>query len=228
MNIFKRLVKIGQAEVHSFVERMEDPVMMMRQGIEDLREELGEVLEAKARLKASLIRKQNELSEKVVEANAYEEKALYVLRKAQQAELSEAKAEQLAEEALRIKRSINEQILQLDTELVGFKQAHEDMSEKTEVLRYNISKWEKELATLSAKQKVAETSEIVNRHLAQIDQNSTIGLLQRMKERVLDQDANAQMDANISKTQLDQTVDELHTKDVVLKRLNELKGKLGL
>ncbi|VTP96309.1 PspA/IM30 family protein [Sphingobacterium daejeonense] len=33
MNIFKRLLKIGQAEIHALVEKMEDPISLTEQGL---------------------------------------------------------------------------------------------------------------------------------------------------------------------------------------------------
>jgi len=37
MNIFKRLFKIGQAEAHSAVDKLEDPIKLTEQGIRDLK-----------------------------------------------------------------------------------------------------------------------------------------------------------------------------------------------
>ena len=33
MNIFKRIFRIGQAEIHAVVDKMEDPIKMTEQGI---------------------------------------------------------------------------------------------------------------------------------------------------------------------------------------------------
>ena len=40
MNIFKRLFRISQAEIHAAVDKMEDPVKMTEQGLGDLRQDL--------------------------------------------------------------------------------------------------------------------------------------------------------------------------------------------
>ncbi len=52
MNIFKRLFRIGQAEIHAAVDKMEDPIKMTEQGLRELREDLTEATEAYAKVKA--------------------------------------------------------------------------------------------------------------------------------------------------------------------------------
>ena len=59
MNIFKRIFRIGQAEIHSVVEKMEEPIKMTEQGIREMREDLNQALEAYAKVKAMAIRTQN-------------------------------------------------------------------------------------------------------------------------------------------------------------------------
>ena len=44
MNIFKRIFRIGQAEIHSVVEKMEDPIKMTEQGIREMRDDLNQSL----------------------------------------------------------------------------------------------------------------------------------------------------------------------------------------
>ena len=48
MNIFTRLFRIGQAEIHAAVDKMEDPIKMTEQGLRELRDDLTEATEAYA------------------------------------------------------------------------------------------------------------------------------------------------------------------------------------
>ena len=41
MNFFKRLFKIGQAEAHSALDKLEDPIKLTEQGIRDLKQDLN-------------------------------------------------------------------------------------------------------------------------------------------------------------------------------------------
>ena len=60
MNIFKRLLTIGKAEIHSVIESFEDPINTTEQGIREMKEQLGKSIEVLAQLKALDIRKKNE------------------------------------------------------------------------------------------------------------------------------------------------------------------------
>lgn len=230
MNVFKRILKIGQAEIHAFVDRMENPVVMMEQGVKNLKEELAESVEAFAKLKALLIRMENTIAENKQEATRYEEKAVLVLRKVDLGSLAEEKAEQLAVEALKLKQGIEQEIVSLEEQLADHKVAVEHMATNVEVLKFNIAKWEKELGTLKAKQCVSETSEAVNRHIANIDSNSTIDLLQRMKDKVTENGARAEVfdELSFSKTKVDKSLEDLVNEDAVSEKLNQLKNKIGL
>ncbi len=81
MNIFKRIFRIGQAEIHSVVEKMEDPIKMTEQGIREMRDDLNQSLEAYAKVKAMAIRSQNSVDKKKEEAADYERKAILLLEK---------------------------------------------------------------------------------------------------------------------------------------------------
>jgi phage shock protein A len=61
MQFLKRLFKIGQAEVHSAIDGIEDPIKMTEQGIRDMKQDLDKSLEALAQVKAMSIRAKNEV-----------------------------------------------------------------------------------------------------------------------------------------------------------------------
>src|SRR5690606_34617937 len=108
MNIFKRLFRIGQAEIHAAVEKMEDPIKMTEQGLRELRDDMTQATEAYAKIKALALRTKNEQEQCEKEATQYGEKAILILQKAQSQELEVVKAEQLAKEALSLKRRMTE------------------------------------------------------------------------------------------------------------------------
>ena len=56
MSIFKRIFKIGQAETHSAIDKLEDPIKMTEQGIRDMKTDLEKSLQALAEVKAMAIR----------------------------------------------------------------------------------------------------------------------------------------------------------------------------
>ncbi len=56
MGVFNRLFKIGQAEAHNMVDKLEDPIKLTEQGIRDLKKNLDQSLQAFAEVKAIAIR----------------------------------------------------------------------------------------------------------------------------------------------------------------------------
>ena len=54
--IFSRLFKAGEAEAHSLVDKLEDPIKMSEQAVRDLRKDLQESLKSLAEIKSLAIR----------------------------------------------------------------------------------------------------------------------------------------------------------------------------
>ncbi len=191
MNIFKRIFRIGQAEIHAAVEKMEDPVKMTEQGLRELKEDLNEATEAYAKVKALAIRTQNEKEVCLKEATTYGQKAVLVMEKAQDGSLELEKAETLAKEALRLKMQYTAESEELEQQAAVHQQSAAEMLKNIEVIKENLAKWEKELKTLKARVKVSKATQQVNKQLAHLDANDTISMLERMKEKVEDQEALA-------------------------------------
>ena len=55
-------------------------------------------------------------------------------------------------------------------------------------LKSNISTWENELKTLKARVNVSTAQKKINKHLANIDSTSTIDMLERMRDKVHEQE----------------------------------------
>lgn len=232
MNIFKRLFRIGQAEIHAAVEKMEDPVKMTEQGLRELRQDLVDATEAYAKVKALAIRTENEQASCQKESLNYGEKAILIMQKAQAGQVDLVKAEELAREALSLRRKFYTESEELSTQVVALQQSSAEMLRNTEILRDNMDKWEKELRTLKARAKVSKATEQVNKQLAQLDNNGTIAMLERMKAKVEDQEALAKAYGEIARDK-NTLKDELNTllKDDSLsieKDLKAIKEKLGI
>lgn len=232
MNIFKRLMRIGQAEIHSAVDKMEDPIAMTEQGIREMREDLDKALEALAQIKATAIRTKNEKIKKENAAKDYENKAVILLTKAQKEELKLDQAERLAREALTLKENLLKESVTLAQQQETHEKAADEIQKNIEILRFNITKWENELKTLKSRVKVSKATKEVNKQLAQIDSNSTISMLERMKEKVEEEEALAQAYGEIANET--KSVDDEINKAIgsenskVNNDLDEIKRKLGM
>ncbi len=192
MNILKRLFTIGKAEAHSAVDHLEDPIKLTEQGIRDMKTDLNKSLEALAQVKALAIRSRNEAQDHRDKAKDYETKAVLLVKRAQKGELDANEADRLAKEALvKVDENLKHaQRLTDDQNRFETQVAQLDVSVKT--IRSNISKWENELRTLKARVRVSTATKNLNKQLAQIDGNSTVAMLERMKDKVTQEEALAE------------------------------------
>ena len=232
MNIFKRLLAIGQAEIHSAVDKMEDPIHMTEQGIREMKEDLEKAFEALAQTKAMTIRTKNEKEKKESAASDYENKAILLMSKVQKGEIDEQQAENLAKEALSIKENLLVEVEVLAEQQLIHETSSAEAQKNIDVLKFNITKWENELKTLKARIKISRTTQEVNKQMARMDNNSTIDMLERMKEKVEEEEALAQAYSDIVKNRpnIDEEIDEAigNDNDKVRKSLDDIKRKLGM
>lgn len=224
MNIFKRILKIGQAEIHALVDMMEDPISLTEQGVRDMKKQLHETTESAAKVRASIIRTENMILEKEKEAGQLAEKAKLALTKAQENELTREQGERIASEALLIKNRILDDTKVLRDEIMEYESKRKEINKHIEVLQFNITKWEKELTTLRAKQKVNEAATMANQHMANIDSNSTLDMLQRVKEKVANDEALAAAYAEIAQSKIELPDERKAVED----ELTALKKQIGL
>jgi phage shock protein A len=230
--IFNRLFKISQSEAHSIVDKLEDPIKMTEQGIRDLKKDLSEAMQSLAEIKGLAIRLKKQADDAAKLAQDYERKAMLLLQRAQSGEIEPAKAEQLAMEVLNEKESADRQAAQLFQDYQNQNNMSQQLQSKVDDLRKTISTYENELITLRARAKTATSMRKVNQQLAKIDSSSTISMLEKMKQKVTEEESLATAYGEVAggKTTLEARVTEvLSTRSADNQRsLEELKRKMGL
>lgn len=232
MNVFKRLFKIGQAESNSAIDNMENPIKMTEQGIRDMKEDLDKSLEALAQVKALAIRAKNDQDEYQGKAEEYQNKAIIILKKGHSKEMDAIEADRLAKEALVQKEAAEQQIVKSKEESEKFDNNVAQLQKTIQTIKGNIGKWENELKTLKARVKVSNATKSLNKQMAEIDSTGTVSMLERMKEKVAQEEALAEAYgdiANASKS-IDEEIDK--AADTSTAKANDelakLKEKLGL
>lgn len=206
MNIFKRLLTIGKAEIHSVIESFEDPINMTEEGIRDMKEQLGKSIEALAQLKALAIRKKNEAEKEEQTAHDYYNKAIVIIQKAEKGEVEHSEADRLAKEALKRQASYQENAEKLQQEHQKLHSDCEKMKTTINHLKSSIAKWENELKTLKARVQVSEATKDINQKMTQMDTGSAVSMLEKLKDRVVQQETLAEAYSDISKS--GKTIDE--------------------
>ena len=228
----KRLFRIGKAEANAALDTLENPIKMTKQGIRDLKEDLDSSLKSLAEVKATAIRTKREANSLRETANDYKKKAKALLQMGADGRKPEAEANRLATEAM----ARREETLKT-YQVAAQNQAKYDgmvskMEAKIRQLKSQVAKWENELKTLEARDKVSKATGKLNKQLANIDSSSTLNMLEKMKEKVEEQealsDAYGEM-ADTSKT-IDDEIDNA-LNDTTLtgaSALDDLKREMGL
>ncbi|NQY29409.1 MAG: PspA/IM30 family protein [Flavobacteriaceae bacterium] len=232
MNIFRRLFSIGKAEAHSAIDKMEDPIKLTEQGIRDMKKDLDKSLESLAQVKAMAIRANNDKEEYALKAEDYQNKAMLILKKAQKGELKAENADRLAKEALIKKEESHKNATRTSADAEKFNTSVAQLEKNVGEIKSNISKWENELKTLKARIKVSKATKNLNKQMAEIDSSSTVSLLERMKEKVEQDEALAEAYgdiANDSKSIDDELNAAIDTTEVSAESdLDKLKKQLGM
>ena len=225
---------MGEAEAHSAISKLENPIKMTEQGIRDLKKDLDKSLQALAEVKAMAIRSKNDVQTHTNRAKDYEQKAMLLLKKAQNGDLDSKEADRLASEALVKKEENHEYALTAKADQDKFETSVAQLDQQVKRIRSTISKYENELKTLKARVKVSTATKNLNKQMAQIDSSSTVSMLERMKEKVAQEEALAASYgeiANESKSiddEIDKALEGGTTEAKAADNLAALKSKMGL
>lgn len=189
MRLLKRLFTLGKAEANTLVDKLEDPIKMTEQGIREMKKDLENCLKALAEVKALEIRARNDIATEKEKASDYEKKAMLLLQRAENGQITSEEADRLASEALNKKAESDAHVERSAKEQEQFSQNVDKLGQNIKTLRSKISSWENELKTLKARVKVASATKNLNKQMANIDSSDTISMLERMKEKVDQEEA---------------------------------------
>lgn len=232
-SIFGRIFKVLQSESHSAVDKFEDPIKMTEQGIRDLKKNLQEAMTSLAQVKSVAIRLAKDADDQRRLASDYERKAMLLLQRMQKGEMDAGEAERLASSALESKEAAAQRAETIQKDHDIQKQAADKLQVKVEKLRRDVGRYENELVTLRARSRTAESMKKINKQMSGVDASSTISMLEKMKERVMEQESLAEAYGELadSNKSVDQEIDEaleLPPPSTASDSLAELKKKMGI
>ena len=231
---FSRFFKIVQAETDTALTRLEDPVKLSERGVRDLKRSLSEATMSLAQVKSVALRTRKEAQEEGRRAEALEQKAALLLRKAQRGELASDKADQLASDALRLKEAAEGRRGSLEASAEQQEQLAEKLQSRIATLRRDVRQHESELTMLRARRATARSVRDINRHLAGAEGSDTVAMLERMREKVMVEEALAEAYEEIydapSDSDAERDIDEalLGSTPQASGSLAELKARLGI
>ncbi|MEH0155799.1 PspA/IM30 family protein [Limibacter armeniacum] len=233
----KRLFGIAQAEANAALDKLEDPVKMTEQGIRDLKVDLTKSLQGLAEVKALHIRAKKELEANSKGATEYENKAILLLQKAETGEIDAVEADRLASQALAKKEQMEGRATSGSKNVEYYGQMVTKMEDNVQKLKSQISEWENELKTLKARATVSKATAKLNKQLSSIDSSDTLARLERMKQKVTEQEALAESYgevAGLSQSTVDDEIDKAlgsaatsATPGIESEALKKLKAKMA-
>lgn len=189
MGIFNRIGDIIKSNVNDLIDRAEDPEKMVKQIIIDMQKELKKSTEALGKAKTSerLAKKQYEDALKV--SADWESKAKSALQ---------AGDTELAKKALAKK-------VKADEDVSNYKEMYDTISTQTEAIENQVEAIKAKLdeaksrqAMLIARSQMADTKKNLAQSLGGIDSSSSSEKFDRMEEKIIRKEAEADAFADIS------------------------------
>lgn len=229
MNLFFRLMNFLKSEAHALLNRFEDPIKLIEQGIRDLKKDFDESMKSVAQIKAISIGAKKELEAKKQIALDYEHKAMALLEKAKNNELDSAEADRLASLALEKRQEALKQVQKLASDIKNYDNSLKDMEKKVLELKNKIKESENEYTSLKARAIVAKTTKKVNQQLSSISSDSTMAMIEEMKTKIQSEEnlAEALGEVNFSETSIDDEINRaIGNNPDVEQALCEMKQKL--
>ncbi len=233
---FQRIFSLGSAEAHSIIDKLEDPVKMTEQGIRELKKQLESALQGFAEVKAISIKAQRDMEKCKQGTNDWERKAMALLQQGQAGKIEIGQAEKLASEALARKEESAKQFVIAKRAFDSQNQNVNTLQKNIDTLKSKIQQYDNELVTLRARAKTASATSKINKQLSNVDSNGTVAMLERMKQKVEDEEnlaeaygdmakVNTSIEDEINQVLLDSPDPEQSTQT---KELEALKAKMGI
>lgn len=217
---FKRVRTVVSSELNAALDKAEDPVKLLDQYMREMAADIRDAETAVAKQIAN---------EKLLKKRYDDAKDLVDKREKQALQALEAGNEDLARRALEDKQKHNQQA---ETLLEVYNRAKADadlLREKLAEMKEEYNEMDLKKDTLKARAESAKVKTKINRSMSNIGSDSSQQGFNRMEEKVLRYEAEAETseDLRSSNRSLDDELESLKTKDNVDDELAELKKKLG-
>jgi len=204
------MFKVAESNAHSAMDNLEDPIKMTEQGIRDLKKNLQASMVSLAEVKSLAIRMQKEASDHKKRSADYERKAMLLLKKMEAGEMDAGEAERLATAALEQKEAALEKSVSAAADHETQQRMADQLQGKVEDLKRQIGTYENEAITLKARARTASSMRKINQQLAGADASGTVAMLEKMKQKVQEEESLAEAYQQLSDVggDLDEDIDK--------------------
>ena len=156
-----------------------------------------------------------------------------LLQEGQSGDLAPAEADRLATEALSRKEEASHRALEATTQADAQQQMVAKIQTNVYDVKSKIASYENDLVMLKARAKTAAATRKINQQLTNVDSKGTVAMLERMKEKVSQEEALAEAygDMGDASKSIDDEIDRAlsgASKSTAGDSLAELKAKMGM
>ncbi|WP_407270641.1 PspA/IM30 family protein [Radiobacillus sp. PE A8.2] len=217
--LYKRLSTIVTSELNKALDKAEDPVKLLDQY---MREMAADIREAETAVSKQIA------NEKVLKKKYDDAEGLAKKRETQAVQALEAGNEDLARRALEDKQKHSQQAETLFESYTRTKSDADSLRERLTEMKEEYNEMNLKKDSLKARAESAKTKTKINRTMSNIGSDESSQGFNRMEEKVLRYEAEAETSDDLrSSRSLDDELESMNTKDTVYNELEELKKKMG-
>ena len=219
-DFFKRIKTVVNSELYALIEKAEDPIKMADQYLREMNNEIEEAEKTTAKVMAE---------EKLTFKKITVLKILSEKRNTQAMEAIRAGNEPLAKQALENK-------LQLGHELVVLGNMHEQAKQNVEDLQVRLREMKADYQdlmirrdSLKARALSAKVQTSVNRSFSSDNRNSAKGGFERMEQKVMEYEAEAEVSKELKSNQIDidREFKKMENEKLIQAELQKLKDSIN-
>ena len=217
MPIFEKIRRIFNSNINDLLDRVEDPEKVLNQLLDDMQHELKEVKIQVAAAIRDANRFEAQYKENLENAQKWEKRAIVFIQNGDDVR---------AKEALRRKRAAADSA-------DGFREQFEAQQQSVSVLKDGLTTLEQKIeeakqkrALLIARQRRAEAERAIHQTVSGISDASTLNAFDRIQDKVLDAEAEAEALSEMRQPSLEDEFDKLDKKDEIDDELAKLKARL--
>ncbi|EFN51740.1 hypothetical protein CHLNCDRAFT_59172 [Chlorella variabilis] len=182
-NLFSRVARIFKSYANSALNAAEDPEKILDQAVTDMQSDLIRLRQAAAEVTASQKRLQNKYELAQSTADDWYRRAELALGKGD---------EELAKEALSRRKAFQDNAAMLKGQLEQQSRAVDTIIGNMRVLENKLAEAKMKKDTLKARAQSAKSARAINDMVAGLDTSSALGAFERMEEKVMSLEAQAE------------------------------------
>ena len=200
MGLFDRIMRVIRANINNLVSRAEDPEKILEQTVLDMQDDLIQLRQAVAQAIATQKRTERQYSQATTTADEWYRRAQLALQKGD---------DTLAREALTRRKTYQETATAMKTQLDQQGTVVAQLKQNMVKLESKISEAKTKKDLYIARARSAKASQQINDMLGQVGTGSAMAAFERMEEKVLQMEAQAEAVAELGMDDLEKRFQSL-------------------